>query len=705
VPDNASLTILDGSTFCICDERGDIDGGSSGLFAADTRFVSRFVLTIDGERPLLLTGGNVEHYSAAFFLRNPVSESLGKDEVSVRRERVVGEGLEERVVLTNNGDRQLELSLGLELGCDFTDIFTVKDAAFDLGEAERAPQVAPPPSVRDGTPQVLVWAVPEFDGSTQVVLSHAAAVDGDTLRWQVALGARASWELSVSLYPSLDGVELPPAEIERHLATERNRVASSLSRWNASVPRLEATWDDLERVWEQSVSDIAALRIRGDGDGDVLGQLPAAGMPWFMTVFGRDTLITCLQTLLFGPELATGALRYLAATQAQEDDADNDAEPGKIVHEVRHGRTAAAWTPRYYGTVDATPLFLVLLSELWRWSGDDILVRELRGATDAALTWIDRYGDLDGDGLVEYHRRSPYGIRNQSWKDSEDSMRFRDGRLAESPIAGAEIQGYVYDAKLRTAELAREVWGEPDTAERLEREAAELRARFDAAYWCDQGWYALALDRDKRQVDGLASNIGHLLWSGIALPERVEELAAHLMSDALWTGWGVRTLAADQPGYNPLAYHNGTVWPHDNSLIAQGLARYGRWAETLRITRRLVAASAHFDYQLPEVFAGYSRAETPFPVAYPTPARPQAWAAAAPVLLLQVLLGLEPNRAGGALVSRAPALPDWVGTLRLRGVRAHGTTWDVAVEDGRVAVERADDAHATARAGRERTGT
>lgn len=701
--DRASLTILDGSTFCICDERGDVDCGTTGLFAADTRFVSRFVLTIDGERPLLLTGGNVEHYSAAFFLRNPVAGGLEKDEVSVRRERVVGEGLEERIVLTNNGDRQLELTLGLEIDCDFTDIFTVKDAAFELEPSATPPAPTPPPSVRAGAPQVLIWAIPGFEGSTQVVLSRPATVDGATLRWPVALGPRGTWELDVSVYPSLDRVELSPAEIERHLETERRRVSDSLSRWNASVPRLETSWDDLERAWAQSVSDIAALRIRGDGD--VLGQLPAAGMPWFMTVFGRDTLITCLQTFLFGPELATGALRYLAATQAHEDDPDNDAEPGKIVHEVRRGRTAAAWTPRYYGTVDATPLFLVLLSELWRWSGDDALVRELRGAAEAALEWIDRFGDLDGDGFVEYHRRSRYGIRNQSWKDSEDSMRFRDGRLAESPIAGAEIQGYVYDAKLRAAELAREVWGEPETAARLEREAVELRARFDAAFWCEQGWYALALDRDKRKVDGLASNIGHLLWSGIALPERVEELAAHLMSDALWTGWGVRTLAGDQPGYNPLAYHNGTVWPHDNSLIAQGLARYGRWPEALRIARRLVAASTHFDYQLPEVFAGYSRTETPFPVAYPTPARPQAWAAAAPVLLLQVLLGIEADRIGGTLVSRAPVLPDWVGSLRLQGVRAHGTTWDVALCDGRVTIERTGDARAPARADRERTGT
>lgn len=698
-----SITILDGSTFCICDERGDVDGGASGLFAADTRFVSRYVLTIDGRRPLLLTGGKVEHYSAAFFLRNPVVGDLGKDEVSVCRERFVGDGMQDRVVLANLAEHPVTLTLGLDVECDFTDIFAVKDAAFELGEdvAPRA-SAAPPPVSRGGTLQHLVWEMTGFQGSTQVVVSLPAAVDGGSLRWRVELQPRETWELRVDVYPSPDESWVDPVEIERHLALERARVAESLSRWNASVPTLHATWRDLERAYAQSVSDIASLRIRGDGDA--LGQLPAAGMPWFMTVFGRDTLITCLQTLLFGPELSASALRHLAATQAQEDDAENDAEPGKIVHEVRHGRTAAVWTPRYYGTADATPLFLVLLSELWRWSGDDALVLELRGAAEAALRWIDEFGDRDGDGFVEYHRRSSYGIRNQSWKDSEDSMRFRDGRLAESPIAGAEIQGYVYDAKLRLAELAREVWDEPETAARLEREAAVLRDRFDRAFWCEPGWYALALDRDKRRVDGLGSNIGHLLWSGIALPERVDAIVGHLMGDSLWTGWGVRTLAADQAGYNPLAYHNGTVWPHDNSLIAQGLARCDRWVEAQRIARRLVAASAYLDYQLPEVFAGYSRADTPFPVAYPTASRPQAWAAAAPVLLLQVLLGLEPDRLSGTLVSRAPELPEWAGSLELRGVRAHGKVWNVALQQGRVSVARLGASSASVPTAGERSG-
>jgi glycogen debranching enzyme len=420
------------------------------------------------------------------------------------------------------------------------------------------------------------------------------------------------------------------------------------------------------------------------------GDLPAAGMPWFMAIFGRDTIVTCLQTLLFGPELAHAALRVLAALQAREDDAAIDAEPGKIVHEVRHGRGAAAWFARYYGTLDATPLYLVLLSEVWRWTDDADLVAELREPALAALSWIDRFGDRDGDGFLEYERRSPRGLANQSWKDSGISQLFADGRAAETPIAPCEVQGYAYDAKLRLAEIAREAWRDRPLAERLEREAAVLRDRFDEAFWCEErgGYFALALDRDKRRVDSLCSNAGQLLWSGIVKPERVDALVDRLMGEELWSGWGVRTMSTADAGYNPLTYHNGTVWPHDSSLIAWGLARYERWPEAYRIVRRLLDAARFFDHQLPEVFAGFARAETPFPVPYPTSSKPQAWAAGAPVLLLRLLLGLEPDRRRQALVSRAPAdVPAWAGSLRLAGVRAFGRSFDVRLANGTVSIE------------------
>jgi glycogen debranching enzyme len=408
-------------------------------------------------------------------------------------------------------------------------------------------------------------------------------------------------------------------------------------------------------------------------------------MPWFMTVFGRDTIVTCLQTFLFGPELARGALEALAALQAREDRPEIDAEPGKIVHELRAGRAAETWFPSYYGTVDATPLYLVLLSETWRWTDDDELVHALRGPALKALGWIDDWGDLDGDGFVEYRRRSPRGLVNQSWKDSGDSQRFADGRPAEPPIAPVEVQGYVYDAKVRLAEIARAAWGDEALAARLEADASALRKRFDEAYWVDDrgGYYALALDGAKRKVDALSSNVGHLLWSGIVPHERAAAIAERLLSDDLWSGWGVRTMASTDRAYNPLSYHRGTVWPHDTSLAAWGLARYGLWEEARTLIRALLEAAAWFDWSLPEVFAGFSRAETPFPIAYPTAARPQAWAAGAPVLCLQLLLGLRPDRAARRVVSDAPpGFPAWVGRIELGGMRAFGRSWSARVEPG-----------------------
>jgi len=409
-------------------------------------------------------------------------------------------------------------------------------------------------------------------------------------------------------------------------------------------------------------------------------------------VFGRDTIITCLQTLLFGHDLARGALDSLAELQATEDDPSIDAEPGKIVHEVRHGKAARRWFHRYYGTLDATPLYLILASEVWRWTDDVEIAEHFKEPVLRALEWIDRYGDRDGDGFVEFSRRTPRGLEVQSWKDSGDSQRFHDGRIAEGPIAPCEVQGYVYDAKHRLAEIAREVWRDRSLASRLQEEAEDLKRRFNESFWCEQrgGFYALALDGEKRRVDSICSNIGHLLWSRIVPPHRVDALVDQLMGEGLWSGWGVRTMSEEDAAYNPLAYHNGTVWPHDNSLIAWGLAQYARWAEAQRIVKRLLEASHHFDHELPEVFAGLRRAETPFPIAYPTAARPQAWAAGTPVLLLQILLGLQPDRRTHRLVSVAPLeLPHWAGSIRLTGVRAFDHVWDVRLDDGTVRIDSA----------------
>jgi glycogen debranching enzyme len=534
----------------------------------------------------------------------------------------------------------------------------------------------------------FVLVDPERFGRTQLIFSRRGDTDGHGMSWRVELGPREVWELRVDILPSLGDEESAPQFVQRRFGDERSRVRDSLAAWQLRVPQVRASWEDLKDAFAQSVADLASLRMRTDGRAGI-GKLPAAGMPWFMTVFGRDTLITCLQTLLFGPELARSALQVLAELQAVEDDPSRDAEPGKIVHELRRGKAAVRWFDRYYGTVDATALYLILLSEVYRWTDDTALVHELRGPALAALEWIDRWGDLDGDGFVEFRKRSERGLDVQSWKDSFDSQRFHDGRTAVAPIAPAEVQGYVFDAKRRAAELAREVWRDSALAERLEQEAEELKQRFDPAFWVDErgGYYALALDRDKQRVDALSSNIGHLLWSGIVPAQRVDALVDRLMGDELWSGWGVRTMSTGDGAYNPLSYHNGTVWPHDNSLIAWGLARYARWPEAQRIARAMLDAAGHFGHQLPEVFAGLPRAETSFPIAYPTAARPQAWAAGTPVLLLQLLLGIQPDRRRQVLETVAPLeLPSWAGDIRLSGVRAFDRLWDVRLEGGVVRV-------------------
>jgi glycogen debranching enzyme len=613
-----SLTILEGSTFCICDELGDVGDETSGFFWEDTRFLSILRLTIDGHRPLLLSSDKVEYFSAAFFLRNGPTARLPQDTLSIMRRRFVGEAMQDSIVVQNQGSQPVSFELGIEIGCDFADIFAVKAHDFALGDPLRAPPLPPLVEPRfDAENNQFLLEDSEDPARTQVILSRPGRVEGSKIVYEIE------------------------------------------------------------------------LRTAGNGG---LARLPAAGMPWFMTVFGRDTVIAGLQTLILGTELARAALEVLAQLQATEDDPTIDAEPGKIVHEVRHGKAAKAWFRRYYGTVDATPLYLILLSEVWRWTDDAAFVRRMRGPALAALSWIDTYGDRDGDGFVEYQKRSGRGLDNQSWKDSGDSQRFADGGLAEPPIAPCEVQGYVYDAKRRMAEIAREVWRDRELAERLEREAQELRERFDAAYWTDArgGYYVLALDGEKRQVDSMCSNMGHLLWSAIVPSERADAVVDALMGEALWSGWGVRTMSQEDAAYNPLAYHNGTVWPHDNSIIAAGLARYARFPEALRIVQRTLEASTYFGHQLPEVFAGLPRAETPFPIAYPTAARPQAWAAGTPILLLQVLLGLQPNRNLHLLESVAlPELPSWAGSLRLTGVRAFDSQWDVRLEEGQVRVTRA----------------
>jgi glycogen debranching enzyme len=677
------ITILEGSTFCISDDSGDIAERTSGFFAHDTRFLSRLALTVGGAAPLLLSSGRVEHFKAAFYLRNGTANGLLRDAISISRERFVGSGLQERITLRNESPARLELDVALEAEADFADIISVKLHDFSLGDPALAQPLPPPaPTTYDESRNQLSIVDPRGDLGTHLVLSRQGRLDGNAMTFALSLDPHERWDLTVDIHPWLND-ELESYE---ELDEERDTAADAVAAWTLRVPRVRGGWESVRRAFDRSIGDLAALRMRA---GEDRRPLFAAGMPWFMTVFGRDTAITSLQTLLLGPEIAIGALEALTELQAQVVDPSVDAEPGKIVHEVREGRCAETWFPRYYGSIDSTPLYLVLLAETWRWTDDASFARRMREPALLALDWIDRYGDRDGDGFVEYSRMVDSGLANQSWKDSGDSQRFQDGSFAEPPIAAVEVQGYVYDAKRGLAELAREVWRDKALADRLEVEAAELRTRFDEAFWVEErgGFFALALDGQKRPVDARCSNMGHLLWSGIVQPERVSAVVDQLLSEDLWTGWGIRTMASDAAAFNPISYHNGTVWPHDTSLAAWGLARHGYTAETRRIGRALIEAAGHFDWSLPEVFAGYAREETPFPIAYPTAARPQAWAAGTPILLVRILLGIEPDRERQRLVSTVTdELPSWLDGLRIEGVRAYGRTWTIAVERGHVTI-------------------
>ncbi len=493
------LTILEGSTFCISDDRGDIAAQTSGFFAHDTRFLSRLVLRVGGTAPLMLSSGRVEHFRAAFYLRNATATGLPRDSISISRERFVGSGMQERISLRNESPERLEVDVEIETEADFADIISVKLHDFALGDPELAQPLPPPaPTTLDETGRHLSIVDPRGDLGTRLVFSKPGRLDASAMTYSVALEPHERWEVTVDARPWLD----EELETFEELDPERESASDVVAAWTLRVPRVRGGWESLRRSFDRSIGDLAALRMR---TGEYRRPLFAAGMPWFMTVFGRDTAITSLQTLLLGPEIAVGALDALTELQAHEEDPTVDAEPGKIVHEVREGRCAETWFPRYYGSIDSTPLYLVLLAETWRWTDDASLARRLREPAMLALEWIDRYGDRDGDGFVEYSRLVDSGLANQSWKDSGDSQRFQDGSFAEAPIAAVEVQGYVYDAKRGLAELAREVWRDQALAERLEREAEELQARFDDdVLGRGARWLLRARARRKEAQGGLA---------------------------------------------------------------------------------------------------------------------------------------------------------------------------------------------------------
>jgi glycogen debranching enzyme len=655
------VSVLDGNTFVVSDRTGNVAGSPSethGLFFNDTRFLSRWVLTINGQRPGVLSVDDLNYFSVQFFLTPSSSNVYVNSGISLRRKRAVGGGFHEDLTIENHETGPVDLKIRIEAASDFADLFEVKDELAKRGELYRRVE---------GDRLVLGYRRERFLRETWISASAPEArYDEEGVSFQVRIEPQGSWNTCIEVVTADRAILSSRITKTKygHTGNGSSQLAQKTRAWIAGAPKVSSSWLDLPRVYDKCISDLAALRFE---TGVVPGCLPAAGLPWFMATFGRDSMLTSFQALPFKPDLAKTTLEILALLQGAKVDDFRDEEPGKIIHELRLGEmTAFEERPHspYYGGSDSTPLFLVLLDEYERWSGDADLVRRLEQPAKSALEWIERYGDQDGDGYVEYKSRNPEtGLENQCWKDSWDSIRFADGRFASLPRATCEIQGYVYDAKRRCARLAREIWNDQKLAERLEREAIELKRRFNRDFWLDdRGYFALALDGEKQRVDSLTSNIGHLLWSGIVDDDKAPLVARHLMSDRLFSGWGVRTMAEGDTAYNPIGYHVGTVWPHDCSFVALGLRQYGFAREAARLSLGVLEASVFFGGRPPEAFGGYPREVTHFPVEYPTACSPQAWASGAPLLLLRTVLGLEPI---GDHLLVVPALPDTIDRIEV----------------------------------------
>lgn len=626
------LTTVAATTFVVSDSLGDIAPGEpQGIFAADTRFLSGYRLRLAGIEPLLLRSGPAGFAETHVYATNAEGPTLPPHSIElVRRRRLAPDGVLETIEVTNRRLSAVEIPLMLFFAADFADIFEVRAISQAVLPRRASRHV-------EGDELVFYDRLRGSERATRIRFSQRPnRLHRSRAYFRTELEPRQSWTLEVRVEWTI-----PQPRTTRPVPLREARIEQPVVEWLEGVPTPQTNDPDLHRIYQRAVRDLATLEIALDSGYPI----PAAGLPWFLAIFGRDAIITSLQTLTLGPRIARGTLYTLAAYQSTEDDAFRDEEPGKMPHEIRFGELAASGlTPhaRYYGTVDATPLWIVLLGEYVRATGDRTLVDELLPVAERALTWIERYGDLDGDGLIEYERRSPRGLANQGWKDSWDAIRFADGRLAEPPIALIEAQGYVYAAKQSLADLYEAV-GRIDEARPLREQAARLRQLVREAFWLPgEEYFALALDGRKRQVDAICSNPGHLLWSGLVDERDARRIAARLLAPDLFSGWGIRTLSAEMLAYSPISYHNGSVWPHDNSLIAAGLRRYGLFDEARTVIESMLEAARHFDYlRLPELFCGHDRATTPFPVNYPVACSPQAWAAGSIVLMLTTLGALH----------------------------------------------------------------
>ncbi len=672
-----------GDSFAIFDAHGDVGasaGGPDGLFNHDTRFLSRLELLINGMQPLLL-GATVRDDNVAMTvdLTNPDIYRDGvivlpRDTIHVVRTIYLWGGVaHQRIHVANHGDHAITFTLTLAFGADFSDLFEVR------GSRRKRRGIATQAVEGPGSVRLSYTGLDDLKRDALVRLEPApSSLTPGSAVYGLSLASEAATTLFLAV--ECHGIDPPQVGTFFKGFIDANRHQRAASR---AVATVETSNDILNEVLCRSMADLFMLVT-----DTPQGPYPYAGTPWYSTTFGRDGIFTAVQMLWCDPSLAKGVLRRLAAFQADADDDKSDAEPGKIVHEMRGGEMAVLREipfGLYYGSIDATPLFVVLAGLYLERTADLDTVAALWPAVESALAWMENSGDRDRDGFIEYHRALDTGLQNQGWKDSYDAVFHADGTLAEGPIALCEVQGYAYMARRLAAGMARRL-GKPDLAADLDATAAALADRFDAAFWCDDiGTYAIALDGAKRPCRIRTSNAGQVLWSGIARPERAARIAEDMLSASFFSGWGIRTLAMGQPRYNPMSYHDGSVWPHDNALIAAGMARYGYTALAERVFEGLFAAASYMNLRrLPELFCGFRRRRGAGPTLYPVACSPQAWAAGTPFFLLQACLGLEVDPFARAIRFRNPQLPSFAEEITLRNLG-----FDHAMVD--VTLRRTDD--------------
>src|SRR5215472_8818799 len=666
------IAIHQGQTVLVTDPDGTITWPSEkGLYFLDTRIISNWAIYANGEPWQLLNGGPINYYAARIFLTN--KSILTEDgpipprTLGLTISRSLSGGLHEDLDITNNSMKPVRFQLEVAFRCDFADIFEVKS-----GHIVRRGKITTEWSEQEQRVR-NVYSNREFRRAvtTSVVRAPRKAVSANgRLSFEVVLQPNEIWHACL-LYAFEDGEQsfLAPDDCVEN--SHKSHQHATMSEWLNRVAKIRTSNEEFYRLFHQALEDMAALRLPIKGT-DHMVFMPAAGLPWFVAPFGRDSLLVSLQNMLIYPEFARGSLEILGALQAMEDEPYRDAEPGKILHELRYGELAhfklIPHTP-YYGTADATPLYLITLNAAWRATGDTGLLEQHLQTAEGCLAWIDKYGDRDGDGFQEYQTRSPVGYENMAWKDSGDAVMYTDGSLVKGPKALCELQGYVYNAWLRMAEVF-DALGKPKRATELRSKASALFARFNDLFWDEElGFYAYALDGDKNKVLTIASNAGHCLWSGIVPPERAKRVVERLTAPDMWTGWGIRTLSANHPAFNPYNYQTGSVWPHDNAIIAMGFKRYGFHKEAARIAHDVSLAASHFLLnQLPELYTASERNESNFPVQYIGANVPQAWAAGSVFMLTQALLGFFPAAPHNKLYVD-PFLPVWLPDLTVHDLR------------------------------------